>query len=330
MPSPVNSERRENRALYLAEEGKWRQDTNTCSMQGFLRSPRLGHASEASPGSHSQGARQKCSSKTPEASHHPQRKRERMSQASSIEWTDATWNPVTGCTKVSPGCDHCYAQTFAERWRGVPGHPYENGFDLTLRPNRLLQPLAWKKPHTIFVNSMSDLLHVDVPDEFVLQVFETMRRASWHKFQVLTKRAERLERLARRIELTPNIWIGVSVESPAFFWRIKHLQKVPAAIRFLSCEPLIAPLPNLPLEGIDWVIVGGESGPHARPMQPEWVRDILKQCRRARVPFFFKQWGGTQKKRNGRELDGKTYDKMPDTRQGRLVQTVDARRLATC
>lgn len=234
-----------------------------------------------------------------------------MSQRSEIEWTDATWNPVTGCTKVSPGCDHCYAETFAERWRGVPGHPYENGFDLVLRHHRLLEPLSWRKPHTIFVNSMSDLFHRDVPDEFIVQVFETMRRASWHQFQVLTKRAERLQRLSKRLSFAPNIWMGVSIETPLYYWRIKHLQGVPAAVRFLSCEPLLAALPILPLEGIDWVIVGGESGPGARPMQPSWVRDIRAQCRSNRVPFFFKQWGGTRKKAAGRELDGRTYDAMP-------------------
>lgn len=234
-----------------------------------------------------------------------------MSQGSSIEWTDATWNPVTGCTKVSPGCDHCYAQTFSERWRGVPGHPFEHGFDLTLRAQRIEQPLSWRKPQNIFVNSMSDLFHVDVPDEFILQVFDVMRRASWHQFQILTKRSERLARLSKRIEFSPNMWVGVSVESPKFYWRIKDLQKVPASVRFLSCEPLLAALPNLPLDGINWVIVGGESGHGARPIEVDWVREIRRQCNKQRVPFFFKQWGGVNKKRNGRELDGRTYDAMP-------------------
>lgn len=243
-----------------------------------------------------------------------------MSQRSTIEWTEATWNPVTGCTKVSAGCDHCYAETFAERWRGIVGHPYENGFDLTLRPHRLLQPLSWKKPHTIFVNSMSDLFHASVPDEFILSVFDTMNRASWHTFQVLTKRAERLERLSRRLELGRNIWIGVSVESSEYYWRIKHLQRVQAPVRFLSCEPLLAALDFLPLDGIDWVIVGGESGPGARPMKSGWVRSIRAQCRRKRVPFFFKQWGGVQKKRAGRTLDGKTHDAMPQPVTERLSQ----------
>ena len=246
-----------------------------------------------------------------------------------IEWSDEVWNPVAGCTKVSAGCDHCYAHTFAERWRGVPGHPYENGFDLTLRPHKLLEPLSWKTPRTIFVNSMSDLFHVDVPDAFILRVFDTMRRASWHQFQVLTKRAERLQRLAKQIEFAPNIWIGVSVESPLYYWRIKHLQKVPAAVRFLSCEPLIAALPDLPLDGIDWCIVGGESGAGARPMDSAWVRDIRRQCNKARVPFFFKQWGGVQKKRNGRDLDGRTYDAMPRTAARRLTKIAEVRRLAS-
>jgi protein gp37 len=234
-----------------------------------------------------------------------------MSQQSTIEWTDATWNPVTGCTKVSPGCDHCYAETFAERWRGVPGHPYEHGFDLSLRPERLEEPLRWKSPKLVFVNSMSDLFHRDVPDDYIVSVFDVMRRATWHQFQLLTKRAERLLRLARKLTFAPNVWVGVSVESPKYYWRINMLQRVPAEIRFLSCEPLLAPLPELPLSGIGWVIVGGESGPGARPMSPQWVRSIRHQCRVARVPFFFKQWGGVRKKELGRELDGKTYDALP-------------------
>jgi protein gp37 len=177
-----------------------------------------------------------------------------MSKGSAIEWTDSTWNPVTGCTKVSPGCENCYAQTFAERFRGVKGHPFENGFDLTLRPERVNQPLTWKKPQRVFVNSMSDLFHRDVPDSFIINVFTTMNLASQHQFQVLTKRAERLERLSRKLAFGENIWVGVSVESPRYYSRIRHLQRVPAAVRFLSCEPLLAALPNLPLTGIDWVI----------------------------------------------------------------------------
>jgi len=230
---------------------------------------------------------------------------------STIEWTDATWNPVTGCTKVSTGCDHCYAETFAERWRGVVGHPYEHGFDLTLRPERLTQPLTWKKPLMIFVNSMSDLFHRDVPDGYIIQCFRTMQAAFWHRFQVLTKRPERLRRLSPRLVFPANIWVGVSVETPQYYWRIAHLQAVPAAIRFLSCEPLLLALPLLPLKGIDWVIVGGESGSGARPIRASWVRDVRRQCRVSRVPFFFKQWGGARKKAAGRKLDGRTYNCLP-------------------
>ena len=244
-----------------------------------------------------------------------------MAQKSSIEWTNATWNPVTGCTKVSAGCDHCYAETFAERWRGIEGHPYEFGFDLTLRPKRLEQPLSLRRPLNIFVNSMGDLFHADVPDEFILSVFDTMNRASWHQFQVLTKRAERLERLASRFSWTPNIWIGVSVESPETYWRIKHVRRVPAAVRFLSCEPLLAPLASLPLAGIDWVIVGGESGHGARPMRAAWVREIRRQCKANHVAFFFKQWGGIRKKQAGRELDGRTYDALPIARSDQTSMT---------
>ena len=246
---------------------------------------------------------------------------------SSIEWTTETWNPVTGCTRVSPGCDHCYAETFAERWRGVPGHPYSNGFDLQLRPERLEQPLRWRRPRTVFVNSMSDLFHADVPASFVAAVFEVMGRASWHQFQVLTKRAERLERLSRRIPIPENVWIGVSVETPLYYSRISHLRRVPAPIRFLSCEPLLAPLPRLPLDGIDWVIVGGESGPGARPMSADWVRDIRGQCERAGVALFFKQWGGVRKKVSGRVLDGRTWDEMPALAPGRSGWVTRRRRL---
>jgi protein gp37 len=236
---------------------------------------------------------------------------------SSIEWTTDTWNPVTGCTKVSPGCDHCYAQTFAERWRGVAGHAYEGGFDLTLRPERLLQPLSWRRPRTVFVNSMSDLFHPVVPDDFILKVFEVMSQAHWHTFQVLTKRAHRLERLSSRLPLPPNVWVGVSVESPTYYSRVRHLARVPAAVRFLSCEPLLAPLPALPLVGVDWVIAGGESGPGARAMEAGWVRDIRDQCAQSGVAFFFKQWGGVRKKVNGRVLDGSTWDEMPTSTPGR-------------
>lgn len=230
---------------------------------------------------------------------------------STIEWTTATWNPVTGCTRVSPGCDRCYAETFAERWRGVRGHHYEMGFDLTLRRERLLQPLGWRRPATIFVNSMSDLLHASVPESYVREVFEVMRQAHWHEFQLLTKRAERLERVARRLSIPDNVWLGVSVETPAYYSRIRHLARVEARTRFLSCEPLLEPLPDLPLDGIHWVIVGGESGHGARAMDGDWVRGIRDQCRTAGVPFFFKQWGGVNKKRAGRVLDDQTYDEFP-------------------
>jgi protein gp37 len=232
--------------------------------------------------------------------------------STTIEWTSATWNPVTGCTKVSPGCDHCYAETFAERWRGVADHPYEGGFDLQLRPERLEQPLHWRRPLRVFVNSMGDLFHADVPETYISAVFDVMAAASWHQFQVLTKRAERLERVAGRLSLPPNVWLGVSVESPTYYSRIRHLQRVDSAVRFLSCEPLLAPLPDLPLDGIGWVIVGGESGYHCRPMHPEWPAQIRDQCLEAAVPFFFKQWGGVHKKAAGRVLEGQTWDQMPE------------------
>lgn len=234
-----------------------------------------------------------------------------MSKGSHIEWTDSTWNPVTGCTKVSPGCDHCYAQTFAERFRGVKGHAFEKGFDLTLRPERIHQPSTWKKPQRVFVNSMSDLFHRGVSDEYIIEIFESMASASAHQFQVLTKRADRLQRLSRRLNLAPNVWLGVSVESPEYYWRIECLQKVPAAVRFLSCEPLLESVPGMPLEGIHWVIVGGESGHGARPMFEDWVENVREQCADRDVAFFFKQWGGRQKKKAGRLLNGRTYDEMP-------------------
>ena len=240
-----------------------------------------------------------------------------MAQASPIEWTEATWNPVTGCTKVSPGCAHCYAETFAERFRGVPGHPYEKGFDLQLRPERLEQPLSWRKPRVIFVNSMSDLFHEGIPEEYIRSVFDVMERASWHTFQILTKRSERLAELAGRLTWPDNVWMGVSVENQRWTSRIDHLRTTPAAIHFLSCEPLLGPL-ELDLTKIDWVIVGGESGHRARRMQPEWARSIRAQCEEQRVAFFFKQWGAHNeeglrvgKGKAGRVLDGGTWDGMP-------------------
>lgn len=239
-----------------------------------------------------------------------------MSVQSKIEWTDATWNPVRGCTKISPGCAHCYAEVFAERFRGVKGHPYEFGFDLRLVPEKLAEPFRWKSPKTIFVNSMSDLFHEDVPDEYIVRVAEVMVRADWHIFQVLTKRAERMKRLLNsRLRFAADqshIWWGVSVENKQYgLPRINHLKAALAEIRFLSIEPLLEHLGELDLQVIDWVIVGGESGPGARPMDPDWVRDIRDQCLRAGVPFFFKQWGGTRKKKAGRELEGRTWDEMP-------------------
>ena len=216
-----------------------------------------------------------------------------MSDRSNIEWTDATWNPVTGCTEVSPGCDNCYARTFAERWRGIPGHPYEQGFDLRLWPERLDQPSRWAKPRVIFVNSMSDLFHTDVPDDYIDRVFDAMRRAPQHQFQVLTKRPGRMASVLQRIQPMPlaHVWLGTSVESEAYTWRIDKLRATPAAVRFLSLEPLLGPLPTLDLSGVGWVIVGGESGHGARPMDLDWARDIRDQCAAASVPYFFKQTG---------------------------------------
>jgi len=234
-----------------------------------------------------------------------------MAQATAIEWTEATWNPVRGCTKVSPGCKHCYAQTFAERWRGIPGHPYEQGFDLRLVPEKLEEPLSWTRPRRIFVNSMSDLFHESVPEEFIRRVFEIMEQATWHTFQILTKRSARVRELAPRFPWPPNIWQGVSVENARYTFRIGDLQHVPAAVRFLSVEPLLGPIPSLPLDGISWVIVGGESGSKHRPLDPAWVREIRDECVAARVPFFFKQWGGRTSKAGGRVLDGKKWDQMP-------------------
>jgi len=268
-----------------------------------------------------------------------------MSDRSSIEWTDATWNPVTGCTKVSPGCKYCYAETFAERFRGVPGHPYEQGFDLRLWPDRLKAPLTWRKPRVIFVNSMSDLFHEEVPDEFIAKVFATMARANHHVYQVLTKRPERMSRLLKSSDLQrhPHIWLGTSVENQDYLWRAETLAGIDAGVRFLSCEPLLGPLDLAAvLPDLEWVIVGVESGPKARPMAPEWARDIRDECVSAGVPFFFKQWGrwgplesiederviaacregrrsrdfstvySVGKSEAGRVLDGRTWDEMPE------------------
>ncbi len=242
-----------------------------------------------------------------------------MSATSAIEWTDATWNPVRGCTKISPGCKHCYAETFAERFRGVPGHPYEQGFDLRLVPRKLSEPLKWASPKTIFVNSMSDLFQKDIPDEFVEHVGRVMQMADWHTYQVLTKRAEHMRDMlcgplsfAAQLD---HIWWGVSVEDKKYgVPRIDALREAPARLRFLSVEPLLEDLGEINLEGVHWVIVGGESGLGARPMKVSWVTSIREQCEAAKVPFFFKQWGGVRKSEAGRELEGQTFDDMPEQR----------------
>ncbi len=234
-----------------------------------------------------------------------------MASNSPIEWTSSTWNPLTGCTKISPGCAHCYAERMAGRLQAMGQSNYANGFELTLQPQALELPLRWKRPQRIFVNSMSDLFHKDVPPAFIQQVFAVMQRATWHEFQILTKRSLRLLELAPSLPWPSHVWMGVSVERQDYTFRIDHLRQTPARIKFLSLEPLLGPLPNLNLAGIDWVVVGGESGPGARPMDPAWARDLRDQCLAASVPFFFKQWGGVNKKRTGRELDGRTWDQMP-------------------
>ena len=238
-----------------------------------------------------------------------------MADKSAIEWTDATWNPVTGCTRVGPGCKHCYAERFAERFRGTPGHAYERGFDLTLRPERLDQPLRWQRPRRIFVNSMSDLFHKGIPSDYVDRVFDVMEQAPRHVFQVLTKRSIRQQRyVAGRYADRPpprHVWFGVSVEDAPRLGRVAHLRRTPAVVRFVSAEPLLGPLDAIDLTGVDWLIAGGESGPGARPMHPDWVRALRERCRAAGTRFFFKQWGGKTSKANGRTLDGRTHDAMP-------------------
>ena len=238
-----------------------------------------------------------------------------MADGSAIEWTDATWNPVTGCIKISRGCDNCYAERFSERFRGVPNHPFSSGFDLTLRPERIEQPLNWRRPRMIFVNSMSDLFQKGVPCHFIDSVFDTMERADWHVFQILTKRSSLMRKYLRARYGTGrgprHIWCGVSIEDAQAKSRLAHLQNAPASMRFLSLEPLLGPLGHLDLSGIDWVIVGGESGPGARAMQVEWVRQIRDQCLRQGVAFFFKQWGGTRPKTGGRALDDREWNEFP-------------------
>lgn len=255
-----------------------------------------------------------------------------MADKTQIEWTDATWNPTTGCTKVSKGCDRCYAERFSERFRGTIGHPYEQGFDLTLRPTRLSLPFGWKRPRQIFVNSMSDLFHKDIPTGFIESVFHTMEQADWHIYQILTKRSSLLRDFinSRYAEVpTPNhIWLGVSVEDCAAISRIEHLKESNASVRFLSLEPLLGPLGRLNLSGIHWVIVGGESGPGFRKMNIEWVRDIRDQCITLQIPFFFKQWGGIRPKSGGNLIDGRVWQEYPDNRNHKLRQFRN-RKLAT-
>jgi protein gp37 len=234
-----------------------------------------------------------------------------MANSSHIEWTDATWNPVTGCSKISPGCKYCYAERLAHRLQAMGQTNYRNGFQVTVHPHMLDHPLRWRLPRRVLVNSMSDLFHEDVPTSYILQVFDVMRRASWHQFQILSKRSERLLKLNRLLDWRPQIWMGVSVENEDCLFRIDYLRKTDAHVKFLSIEPLLGRLRGLNLRGIDWVIVGGESGPRARPADMAWVRELRDRCIRAGVPFFFKQWGGVFKSRTGRMLDGRTWDEMP-------------------
>ncbi len=242
-----------------------------------------------------------------------------MADNSAIEWTEATWNPVTGCDKVSPGCAHCYAEAFAERWRGVAGHPYEQGFDLRMWPQRLDQPIRWKRPRMIFVNSMSDLFHEQIPVDFIRRVFVSMEEAHWHTFQILTKRPERVVEIADRLAWPGNVWMGVSIENRRFVGRADLLRQVNSAVRFISAEPLLGPLEGLDLAEIDWLIAGGESGFRHRPVKADWIRSLRSRCEDEGVAFFFKQWGGRTPKAGGRELDGRTYDGMPPTSRRELT-----------
>jgi protein gp37 len=250
-----------------------------------------------------------------------------MATSTQIEWTDATWNPVTGCTKITRGCDLCYAERFSERFRGVPGHPFESGFDLQLRPERLQQPLNWRQPRRIFVNSMSDLFHKEIPKPFIDAVFDTMEAANWHTYQVLTKRSSLMARYLRARygarKAPPHVWLGVSIEDAKNAVRLKHLRAAPASTKFVSFEPLLGSVGKVDLEGIDWAIVGGESGPRARPMVEEWALEIRDQCRSAKVAFFFKQWGGTRPKSGGRLLQGREWNQYPRVRQSRLLEAAE-------
>lgn len=240
-----------------------------------------------------------------------------LGASSEIEWTDATWNPVTGCTKISAGCAHCYAETMTRRLRAMGQPNYQDGFAVRVHPGMLDVPLGWKRPRIVFVNSMSDLFHEQVPEEFIHRVFDVMSRVGWHRFQVLTKRDRRMANLAPTLPWPENVWMGVTVESNRHVDRVDRLRKVPAAVKFVSAEPLLGPLPDLDLSSIDWLIAGGESGPGARPMDPGWVRDLRDRCKQASVPFFFKQWGGVRKNGAGRLVDGRTWDEMPGRPAGR-------------
>ncbi len=246
-----------------------------------------------------------------------------MAESSHIEWTDATWNPVTGCSKISPGCKHCYAERLAHRLQAMGQKNYRKGFELNLHPHMLQHPARWREPRRVFVNSMSDLFHEEVPQSYIQDVFDVMRHVHWHQYQVLTKRSERLLKLDPLLGWEPHIWMGVSVENQRYLYRVDDLRRTRAEIKFLSIEPLLGPLRDLDLRGINWVIVGGESGPGARRLDPDWVRDIRNLCLRSRVPFFFKQWGGISKSRTGRLLDGRTWDDMPAS--GKPTRSSDAR-----
>lgn len=255
-----------------------------------------------------------------------------MAQSTSIEWTEATWNPVTGCSKVSPGCKHCYAERLANRLAAMGQHRYRYGFEVTLQGDIVDLPLRWPQPRLIFVNSMSDLFHDDVPESYIVKVFATMKAASWHTFQVLTKRSQRLALLSPKLPWPINVWMGVSVESAAYSFRIRDLVKVPASVRFISVEPLLGPIPHLLLRGVDWVIVGGESGPGCRLIRPNWVRQIRDRCLMRQIPFFFKQWGGVRKKSTGRILDERVWNQMPipkvrwvDPKEAHVNESVEAR-----
>jgi protein gp37 len=243
-----------------------------------------------------------------------------MANGSPIEWTDATWNPVTGCTKISPGCKFCYAERMSKRLKAMGQSNYRNGFKLTLQPQMLEHPLRWRQPRRIFVNSMSDLFHIDVPLAYIQEVFGVMASAYWHQYQVLTKRSDRLLELNSALNWRPQIWMGVSIESENYVFRADDLKKTGAHIKFLSIEPLLGSLQKLKLKGIDWAIVGGESGPGARPMNPDWVRDLRDRCEREGVAFFFKQWGGVAKSRTGRLLDGRTWEQLPTESDDQLIQ----------